>query len=321
MVVLVPYQIDHTVTSAGRTIGGTKKKITFKVGIANPDALERGEKGTECRGVEHEIVFVWSLKSGKRQVIVNNRMVHRSETGMNGWTADRTFQFRFEVPSSHNGQPVLCHLVSGNTANNNNNGGETRPVDLLINGMSYFDTCQIFQLGTPAMHAWHLRHPGAPPMPGPAGNPTVGSSEDPYSRGYFSPLEKNNNTSKRRGLLKAFSTRSMSADHSTDSNALTVSQQPNPYSNYSLPPGTGPTPTMAPRHHSMPPVYMHQQQQQQYAPAPPMGTPTQQRPTWESQRSFGSLPASPAAVNNGGPTTPTGGYYGRSPSFATPAGM
>lgn len=83
----VPYQVDHTVKNVSKTIGVSKKKIMFKFGIASPKALSEGMTGAQCRGSEHQVDFVWSLKSGKRQIIVDGKEVHFSESGMNGWTA------------------------------------------------------------------------------------------------------------------------------------------------------------------------------------------------------------------------------------------
>jgi hypothetical protein len=83
----VPYQLDYKVTGAGKTLGVTKKKVIWNFGFANDKALSEGASGPNCRGSEHEIVFTWSLKSGKRQIAVDGKEVHFSESGMNGWTS------------------------------------------------------------------------------------------------------------------------------------------------------------------------------------------------------------------------------------------
>ena len=83
----VPYQVDHTVKNVSKTIGVSKKKVMFKFGFASSKALSDGMSGAQCRGSEHQVDFVWSLKTGKRQILVDGKEVHFSESGMNGWTA------------------------------------------------------------------------------------------------------------------------------------------------------------------------------------------------------------------------------------------
>lgn len=82
----VPYQVDYTVTGAGKKLGASKKKITFKFGVANRQALAQGLLGANCRGTEHEVEYIWSLGSGKRQIYADGKQVHYSESGQNGWT-------------------------------------------------------------------------------------------------------------------------------------------------------------------------------------------------------------------------------------------
>jgi hypothetical protein len=61
-------------------------------GVASKDALDSSCKGAECRGEEHEIVFVWSVTSGKRIVLMDGEKIH-SSTGKRSeskfvWTCD-----------------------------------------------------------------------------------------------------------------------------------------------------------------------------------------------------------------------------------------
>eukprot|EP00545_Synedropsis_sp_CCMP1620_P005170 CAMPEP_0119004512 /NCGR_PEP_ID=MMETSP1176-20130426/1182_1 /TAXON_ID=265551 /ORGANISM="Synedropsis recta cf, Strain CCMP1620" /LENGTH=446 /DNA_ID=CAMNT_0006956223 /DNA_START=153 /DNA_END=1490 /DNA_ORIENTATION=- len=144
----VPYQLDYQVTGKGKTLGVTKKKITWKFGFANDEALAGGMSGPNCRGSEHEVVFIWSLKSGKRQIAVDGKEVHFSESGMNGWTADRTFQHHFNLYNPNYGS-IRCHLIT--LPPNHDAPGGNRPFQLRVNGVNYFDFSMIFQLGTPAM--------------------------------------------------------------------------------------------------------------------------------------------------------------------------
>jgi len=172
---IVPYQIDHQVTSKGKTFGVSKKKITFKFGFANGDALSDGMVGANCRGSEHEIVFVWSLNSGKRQILVDGKEVHYSESGANGWTSDRTFQHVFSLRTPGYGT-CRCHLISL-SPQQMQQVHSNRPFDLRVNGVSYFNFCKIFQLGTPSQMHQHQISANAGGPDAPRHDPEV----DPYA--------------------------------------------------------------------------------------------------------------------------------------------
>mmetsp|Transcript_24019 Transcript_24019/g.56696 ORF Transcript_24019/g.56696 Transcript_24019/m.56696 type:complete len:349 (+) Transcript_24019:315-1361(+) len=144
--VFSPYQIDYSVKNASKTFGFSKKRVTFKFGIANPPAVASGALGASCRGSEHEIIFIWSLNSGKRQILCDGKDVHYSETGQNGWTADQVFQHQFEVRVAGLAGPLRAHLI---TQPANRDVPHIKPFDLRLNGISYFAMPQIYQLGTP----------------------------------------------------------------------------------------------------------------------------------------------------------------------------
>jgi len=146
--VFSPYQIDYSVKNASKTFGFSKKRVTFKFGIANPPAVVSGGSGAACRGSEHEILFIWSLNSGKRQILCDGKDVHYSETGQNGWTADQVFQHHFEIRVAGLNGPLRAHLI---TQPANRDVPHIKPFDLRLNGVSYFAMPQIFQLGTPQM--------------------------------------------------------------------------------------------------------------------------------------------------------------------------
>jgi len=78
---LVPYQIDYSSKNVGKTVANTKKKIEFKFGFANNDALSHGQKGVECRGLEHKIILKWSLTSGKTVVECDSKEIHYGLSG------------------------------------------------------------------------------------------------------------------------------------------------------------------------------------------------------------------------------------------------
>ena len=144
--VFSPYQIDYSVKNTSKTFGFSKKRITFKFGIANPPAVANGGKGANCRGSEHEVIFTWSLNSGKRQILLDGKDVHFSESGQNGWTADQVFQHHFHVRVQGLSGPLRAHLI---TQPANKDVPHIKPFDLRINGVTYFAMPKIFELGGP----------------------------------------------------------------------------------------------------------------------------------------------------------------------------
>jgi hypothetical protein len=53
--------------------------IVFRrFGFPNKQALDEGKTGVDCRGEEHDIVIIWSITSGKRQVYFDGNEVHFS---------------------------------------------------------------------------------------------------------------------------------------------------------------------------------------------------------------------------------------------------
>ena len=145
----IPYQVDHSVQNTAKTLGFSKKRVTFKFGFASPQALDQGLTGAQCRGSEHEVTFLWSLKSGKRQLFLDGKDVHYSESGQNGWTADRAWQYSFPLRDNLGGRTYKVHFISQPV--NKDISPDMKPFDLRVNGVSYFSFNEIWKLGTPAM--------------------------------------------------------------------------------------------------------------------------------------------------------------------------
>lgn len=330
----VPYQIDYQIKGAGKTLGITKKRVTWKFGFANDEALGQGFSGSQCRGSEHEVNFVWSLASGKRQIIVDGKEAHYSETGMNGWTSDRTFQHHFNLYSPNYGT-VRCHLIT--LPPNHDAPGGNRPFQLKVNGVNFFDFCQVFQLGTQAMIV----------RPAP-GNRKSGRSSDDVN---ISPEERQAiaraklesmkevrkdaprvdtgplTTSQAQDSLISFDDpvpkqtihpqtsqfmSSVTLDPSFGGSPANASQSnPAPYSNYTLPTPPAPAP-VAPAYsnYTLPPAPApaapQYQQYQQYQSGPPQyGQPP--APTTTAPAQYSSAPVAGTSQTNNGypPTAPT----------------
>lgn len=144
----VPYQVDFSIRNVSKTIGFSKKRVQFKFGIANQSSLAQGLQGVDCRGSEHDLTFTWSLKSGKRQLILDGKDIHFSESGQNGWTADRVWQHGFTLRDAASGRRYRCHFI---TQPKNSDIPDVQPFDLKIQGVSYFSFNRIYELGTPQM--------------------------------------------------------------------------------------------------------------------------------------------------------------------------
>jgi hypothetical protein len=154
MATFTPYQVDFSMKNASKTFGFSKKRVSFKFGVASEQAMSQGVTGAHCRGSEHEIIFVWSLNSGKRQILADGKDIHYSESGQNGWTSDQVFQHHFQLVIPNFNIPLRCHLI---TQPANRDMPNVRPFDLRVNGISYFQMSKIFQLGTAAMISRPLR--------------------------------------------------------------------------------------------------------------------------------------------------------------------
>ena len=145
-----PYEIDFSVKNAAKNLGFSKKRVTFKFGFANPSAIAQGKTGPECRGSEHEVLFVWSLASGKRQLFLDGKDVHMSQSGQNGWTTDRAWQHPFPIRVGNHTYKALFISQPKNP-----DVPDSRPFDLRINGVSFFQFNKLYQLGTERMLTRH----------------------------------------------------------------------------------------------------------------------------------------------------------------------
>jgi len=129
------YQIDFSVTAAGKRVASTKRRIRWRFGFPNASALEEGAAGTDCRGEEHEIVVVWSITSGKRQIMMDTKEIHYSSSRAgildHSWTTRGNHVIK-----------VICHASPPLSA-----VPGFRQYDLLIDGQSFFNMPKVYELG------------------------------------------------------------------------------------------------------------------------------------------------------------------------------
>ena len=114
------YQVDFATANTGKKMSFTKRRIRFRFGFPNLTALEYGKTGTDCRGEEHEVSFVWSLTSGRKSVVFDNQEV---------LCADGR-QARFEFSWSKDNKHVYKFIAHAT-------GGGDRQYDFHVDGQSY----------------------------------------------------------------------------------------------------------------------------------------------------------------------------------------
>lgn len=130
------YQVDRSVTSSGKNLSKTKRRVTWKWGTANVAAIDEGAVGVDCRGSEHEISLVWSIASGKRYVLHDSEEVHYS-TGKRGEGKIQVIWYK--------GPHVFTIFAHAASPIRSKPG--FKQFDLLIDGRSFSDLPHIYQLG------------------------------------------------------------------------------------------------------------------------------------------------------------------------------
>lgn len=122
-----------------------------RFGFPNKRALDDGQTGTECRGEEHDVVVVWSLTSGKRQISMDGKEIH--------YSTNRAGMLDFSWTSRGNHViKVICHAAPPLSATPG-----FRQYDLLIDGQSFFTMPKVYELGIKGPIPSHARVPGYAP--------------------------------------------------------------------------------------------------------------------------------------------------------------
>jgi len=129
------YQIDFTAVDSGKRIASSKRRIRWRFGFTNQDALAAGDTGTACRGEEHDITLIWSLTSGKRLVLADGQEVHYSNS------RSQIFDFSWTMRGNHV-LKVVAHSTTPMNAHPN-----FRQYDFFVDGMSFFSMPKVYRLG------------------------------------------------------------------------------------------------------------------------------------------------------------------------------
>ena len=130
------YQVDCIKKSSGKQIAKTKRHICWKFGFTDEGALSSRCQGSDCRGREHEINFIWSIASGKRSIVFDGETVHFSVR-----PRDKKFQYSWAIQSGHVIE-IIAYALPTFRAN-----PHRRQFDLVLDGTSFYDFPKIFELG------------------------------------------------------------------------------------------------------------------------------------------------------------------------------
>ena len=132
------YQIDMSTISTGRLLKDTKRRVRWRFGYVDQEAVASGQHGIYCRGREHEVVLVWSILSKKRLVMIDEREIHFSQgDSINGKI---TISWKTRHGES---MAIIAHAAEPLKAKPG-----WKQFDFKIDGKSFSSFTPIYQLGT-----------------------------------------------------------------------------------------------------------------------------------------------------------------------------
>lgn len=134
------YQIDVTTASTGKMVAQTKRRVRWRFGFSNAEAIKSGSSGTDCRGEEHEVTLIWSLTSGKRLVLMDGKEVHFSM----GKPTSGKFQTSWTMRGNH-----VLKIVAYAAPPIKNRPG-FKQFELFLDGMGFNGMPKIYELGVKA---------------------------------------------------------------------------------------------------------------------------------------------------------------------------
>jgi len=129
------YQIDFTAVASGKHFASSKRRVRWRFGFANMEALDAGETGTACRGEEHDVTLVWSVTSGKRLILADGHEVHYSNI------RGQQFEFSWTMKGNHVLKVIAYAAPPINPVPN------FRQYDFFVDGQSFFTMPKVYRLG------------------------------------------------------------------------------------------------------------------------------------------------------------------------------
>ncbi|KAL3786540.1 hypothetical protein HJC23_006790 [Cyclotella cryptica] len=132
------YQIDFAAINCGKMVAASKRRIRFKFGYTNVDAISNGGTGQDCRGSEHDVTITWSLSSGKQAVVFDGKEVY--------FDVGDTTKVKCSFKDNH-GHTIEVSAHAAPMSTKSVPDPDWKQYDLLIDGISYFRYPKIYQLG------------------------------------------------------------------------------------------------------------------------------------------------------------------------------
>jgi hypothetical protein len=115
-----------------------------RFGFTNLQALQEGKRGLDCRGEEHEVVLVWSVKSGKTRLFWNKtNITHLFRDARN--TEQVNVQWKSRSGESFE---ISCHEATTRV---------DPQYDLLVDGVSIFSLSHLSELDPKVVLANHMQ--------------------------------------------------------------------------------------------------------------------------------------------------------------------
>jgi len=129
------YQISFHCEHLGRYFRGNKRRLTWCFGFSNVSAIEQGLKGRNCRGEEHVVELLWSLRSGKTRILWNQTDI--SNYFVDKKQRDDMVHFTWKTPAGETLQ-IVAHADELK--------GQAQ-YELLVDGVSFSHFPTVAELG------------------------------------------------------------------------------------------------------------------------------------------------------------------------------
>lgn len=169
----------------------------------------QGKAGVDCRGEEHDVVIHWSITGGKRSILINGREIHfqagkRGPSSINPSRRADVFEAKWQMPGNHVCE-LVCYAYKPSMGSPEKRNKDWRQYNMIIDGRSFFDLPQIFDLGLKGLGTVNVA-PELPPMIIEAGSGEVQGFVPPINRSMNEEAIKNDVQSRiqaQRNLLKS----------------------------------------------------------------------------------------------------------------------
>lgn len=142
-----PYQIAFQVQNQGKQISSSKRIVHFRFGFANTTSMLHGKTGTDCRGEEHDIVITWSITGSKSTIVMDEREVLYTAPGKRPNDSRRADLLEASWRMSDHVYELKCYAYKPACGSSEKRNPRWKQYSLIIDGRSYFELPQIFDLG------------------------------------------------------------------------------------------------------------------------------------------------------------------------------